>query len=71
MPQIQELTPIGQDKTIFSVRVSDTDGETVKDALNSSGLADGQIQSQQIRSQVAGEMLTTSVIALLLSLIHI
>ena len=71
VPQIQELTPIGQDKTIFSVRVSDTDGENVKDALNSSGLADGQIQSQQIRSQVAGEMLTTSVIALLAGVVAI
>ena len=67
-PQIQKLTPVGQDKTIFSVRVSDTDGENVKKALSSSGLADGQIQSQQIRSQVAGEMLITSITALLAGL---
>lgn len=67
-PQIQKLTPVGQDKTIFSVRVSDTDGENVKRALSSSGLADGQIQSQQIRSQVAGEMLITSITALLAGL---
>ena len=71
-PEIQELTPIaGQQKNIFSVRVSDTDGENVKNALNSSGLADGQIQSQQIRSQVAGEMLNTSIIALVAGLIAI
>ena len=46
-PQIQKLTPVGQDKTIFSVRVSDTDGENVKKALSSSGLADGQTKANK------------------------
>tara|TARA_Y100000766_G_scaffold95154_2_gene81208 strand:- start:1212 stop:3749 length:2538 start_codon:yes stop_codon:yes gene_type:complete len=70
-PQIQPLTPLGQDKTIYSVRVSDADGEKVKNAISSAGLAEGQIQSQQIRSQVAGEMLTTSITALIAGLIAI
>ena len=70
-PQIQELTPLGQNKTIYSVRVSDTDGEKVKGAISSAGLAEGQIQSQQIRSQIAGEMLSTSITALIAGLIAI
>jgi SecD/SecF fusion protein len=71
IPQIQELTPLGQDKTIYSVRVSDADGEKVKNAISSAGLAEGQIQSQQIRSQIAGEMLSTSITALIAGLIAI
>ena len=53
------------------MRVSDTDGEKVKGAISSAGLAEGQIQSQQIRSQVAGEMLSTSITALIAGLIAI
>lgn len=67
-PQIQELTPIGGESTIFSVRVEPKSGEKVKQALATAGLAEGQIQSQQIGSVVAGEMATRSIYALIAGL---
>lgn len=67
-PQIQELTPIGGDSTIFSVRIEPGSGEKVKQAISTAGLAEGQIQSQQIGSVVAGEMLQRSLYALIAGL---
>ena len=67
-PQIQELTPIGGDSTIFSVRIEPGSGEKVKQAITTAGLAEGQIQSQQIGSVVAGEMLQRSLYALIAGL---
>jgi SecD/SecF fusion protein len=67
-PQIQELTPIGGDSTIFSVRIEPGSGEKVKQAIATAGLAEGQIQSQQIGSVVAGEMLQRSLYALIAGL---
>ena len=67
-PQIQKLTPIGSENTIFSVRVEPGSGEKVKQAIATAGLADGQIQSQQIGSVVAGEMAKRSLYALIAGL---
>ena len=67
-PQIQKLTPIGGNSTIFSVRIEPGSGEKVKQAIATAGLAEGQIQSQQIGSVVAGEMAKRSLYALLAGL---
>ena len=67
-PQIQKLTPIGGDSTIYSVRVEPGSGEKVKQAITIAGLAEGQIQSQQIGSVIAGEMAKRSLYALIAGL---
>ena len=67
-PQIQKLTPIGGESTIFSVRIEPGSGDKVKQAITAAGLAEGQIQSQQIGSVVAGEMAQRSLYALIAGL---
>jgi SecD/SecF fusion protein len=68
---IQTLTPVGGTGTIFSVRIDKGKGSEAKALVAAAGLADGEIQTQEVSSVVAGKMLNNSLIALCAGLIAI
>ncbi len=70
-PTIQALTPVGGTGTIFSIRIDKGKGSEAKVLIAGAGLADGEIQTQEVSGAVAGKMLTNSMIALCAGLIAI
>ncbi|MFP6873256.1 MAG: protein translocase subunit SecD [Verrucomicrobiales bacterium] len=68
---IQTLTPVGGTGTIFSVRIDKGKGSEAKALIADKGLAEGEIQTQEVSSVVAGKMLRNSLYALCAGLLAI